>query len=305
MEELILKLKQHEYVLEDSGLDSSEIEDINETLGYEIPLFFVDFLKVFGFGQGPFWAIFKEQDDFLEQNELISELGYSNLIAIGDQYAENLIVADINTQELYLLEDDLLLGLKTTFEQMLHQGIESLELPDFTIQQHTQTQFDSLLEGKSEICATVKQTLLELSNKARNNEDSLYSITIAPDSDGNYTAFGGSLIEFKTQVAIENIDYDQLWSIASARYQMPIVSTQAVSKGMDLLFLDVLKDLEKQGVFGDQFTEFSISVQSDEVCLFLKDTHDEALTKKNNLETIIKRYWETSYQRTKVLQERL
>lgn len=223
-----------------------------------------------------FGQFFNEGDDFLEQNELIQELGHTHFIAIGDKYAENLIVANIENQQLYLLEDDLLIDLKTTFEQMLHEAISTFDLPDFNALQNIETTFKVLLERKTEITNALIDSLNLLIDKAEQNDDSLFSIIISAVTNNNYVVYGGSFNDFKTNVDSESIDYDHLWSINSAKYQQSINLNQTPFKAMDLLLLEILKKLKNEGYFHQQIENFSISVQSSDVNFFTEDTFDEA-----------------------------
>lgn len=242
----------------------------------KIPDFFKEYFKHFGFNENAFWSIFNEEDDFLEQNELIQELGHSNFIAIGDEYAENLIVANIENQQLYLLEDDLLIDLKTTFEQMLHEAISTFDLPDFDALQNIETAFKVLLKSKTEITTALIDSLNALINEAEQNDDSLFSTIISAVPNNNYVVYGGNFNDFKTNVDSESIDYDYLWSINSAKYQQSINLNQTPSKAMDLLLLEILKNLKNEGYFDQQIENFSISVQSNDVNFFTEDTFDEA-----------------------------
>ncbi len=303
MKELIKKLKKQGYFEDDLGLEKSKINELEDQLNSKIPDFFKEYLKYFGFNENAFWTIFNEEDDFVEQNELIQELGHTNFIAIGDEYAENLIVANIENQQLYLLEDDLLIDLKTTFEQMMHEAVAALDLPDFDALQNTESAFKALLERKAEITTALIDSLNTLISEAKQNDDNLFSIIISSVPNGNYLVFGGSFNDFKSIIDAENIDYDHLWSINSAKYQQLIDLNQTPSKAMNLLLLDILKDLKNEGYFEQQIENFSISIQSGDVNLFIEDSYDEALTKKNNLETKIKRFWESSYDRTRLLIE--
>ncbi|HAR72642.1 MAG TPA: hypothetical protein DCR77_04455 [Flavobacteriaceae bacterium] len=303
MKKIIKKIKKQGYFEDDLGLEKSEINELENQLNSKIPDFFKEYLKNFGFNENAFWAIFNEGDDFLEQNELIQELGHTNFIAIGDEYAENLIVANIENQQLYLLEDDLLIDLKTTFEQMLHEAISTFDLPDFDALQNIETAFKVLLERKTEITTALIDSLNALINEAEQNDDSLFSIIISAVPNNDYVVYGGSFNDFKSVINTENIDYDHLWSINSAKYQQPINLNHTPSKAMDLLLLEILKNLKNEGYFDQQIENISISVQSEDVNLFTEDTFDEALTKKNNLEMKIKRFWESAYDRTRLLIE--
>ncbi|MDM1298340.1 hypothetical protein HXZ94_07470 [Empedobacter falsenii] len=303
MKKIIKKLKNQDYFEDDLGLEKSKINELEDQLNSKIPDFFREYLKYFGFNENVFWSIFNEEDEFVEQNELIQELGHTNFIAIGDEYAENLIVANIENQQLYLLEDDLLIDLKNSFEQMLHEAISTFDLPDFDALQNIETAFKVLLERKTEITTALIDSLNELINEAEQNDDSLFSIIISSVPNDNYVVYGGSFNDFKNIIDAENIDYDHLWSINSAKYQQPIKLNQKPSKAMDLLLLEILKNLKNEGYFEQQIENFSISIQSGDVNFFIEDSYDEALTKKNNLETKIKRFWESSYDRTRLLIE--
>ena len=84
MKKIIKKIKKQGYFEDDLGLEKSEINELENQLNSKIPDFFKEYLKNFGFNENVFWAIFNEEDEFVEQNELIQELGHTNFIAIGD-----------------------------------------------------------------------------------------------------------------------------------------------------------------------------------------------------------------------------
>ncbi len=307
MKELIKKLKKQGYFEDNLGLEKVKINELEDQLNSKIPDFFKEYLKYFGFNENVFWSIFNEEDDFVEQNELIQELGHTNFIAIGDEYAENLIVTHTGTQQLYLLEDDLLIDLKTTFKQMLHEAISTFDLPDFDALQNTESSFKVLLERKTEITTALIDSLNTLINEAAENDDQLYSVIISTDKNGNYNVSGGSFNDFKTKTDSENINYDDLFNAKTSKYQgkfdfsfLKQESNLTNKKALDLLCLDVLRELKNDNYFEDQVENISISVESTDVDIVTEDSYDDALTKRKNLVTTMRRFWETPYDRARL-----
>ena len=311
MKNIVETLKQHEQYNADSALGISEIEELNENLGFEIPTFFSDYLKHFGFDENLFWTIFNDESDFIDQNEFIREMDeYQDYIVIGDEYGENLILAHLKSSQLYLLEDDHLFDLKINFKQMLQEITDSLKPVDYNIYKEIDTVYQSLLSRKNEVSEVIKLAIDNLKSEAAESDDQLYSIIISKDENGNYTISGGSFNDFKINTDSENIEYDDLFNAKTFKYQGKLdfsflnqESTLTNKKALDLLCLDVLRDLKNENYFEDQVENISISVESTEADIFTEDSYDDALTKRRNLATTIRRFWETPYDRTRVLLE--
>lgn len=312
MQKIIDQLVQTNRFEKGKGLDLDEIKALNEHLEQNIPDFFASYINIFGFNDNVFWGIFNEEDDFIAQNEMIQELGFADYIAIGDAYSENLLVAHIENQQLFLLEDDHLIDLKTTFSQMLLQAVEGGDSNTFELMQQVNTIYESIQAYKT----TLKNSFIAHFNQVKatvsNNKDRLYGLVIAKDKASNlYHLYAGSLHTFKLKTKGETIDYDELWTPEKMEYQQAIPineilinsKTDMDFRALDLLFLDVLRDLKEEGYFSDQMDHFSISIQSDQVHLFPEDSYDESVRKENNLETKIRRFWESPYDRTRVLME--
>lgn len=313
MKEIIKKLKEQGYFEEDLGLDKSEIEELKDNSDFEIPSFFVKYLKNFGFNENLFWPIFNEEDEFIEQNDFIHGEGdYDNYLVIGDEYGENFILADNETQQLFLLEDDHLIDLKITFDEMLHEMVESLQPIGYETQKEVDTIYQSLLTHKNEVLEVIKSAIDNLKSKAVDNTDRLYSVIISDGKDNNYNVSGGSLEDFKTKTDSDHIDYEDLFNPKSSKYQEKLDfsflkkdSNLEYKKALDLICLDVLRDLKNDNYFEDQIESFSISIESTDANIFPEDNYGEALTKRKNLETTIKRFWETPYDRTRLILENL
>ena len=313
MKELIKKLKEQGHFDEDLGLSKSEIDELKDSFDSEIPSFFTTYLKNFGFNENLFWTIFNEEDEFVAQNEFIrNELGYIDYLVIGDEYGENFILANNETQQLFLLEDDHLIDLKITFEAMLVEIVDSLQPVDYETQKEVNTIYQSLLTHKNEISKSIKNALDQLITAVTENDDQLYSIILSQGKGNNYYAFGGSLEDFNNKTDSENINYDELFSSDSAKYEEKIdfnfLKQEAnlnFKKALDLVCLEVLRDLKNGNYFENQVENISISVASNNINFFPEDTYGEALTKKNDLETKIKRFWETPYDRTRLILENL
>ncbi|WP_313385862.1 hypothetical protein [Chishuiella sp.] len=312
MQKIIDQLVQINRFEKEKGLNLEEIRVLNEKLEKNIPDFFISYLNIFGFNDNLFGAIFNEEDDFVEQNEMIWELGFDDYIAVGDAYNENLIVAHIQNQQLFLIEDDHLIDLKMTFSEMLLQAVEALDSNKFEIIQQVNSVYESLQNYKT----TLKNSFINSFNKLKitvsNNKDNIYGIIISKDSVRNlYNLNAGSLHTFKLEIKKETIDYDELWTPKKMYYKQAIplneilinIKTEIDFRALDLLFLDVLRDLKEDGYFSDQMNRFSISVQSNTVNLFPEDSYDESVIKDNNLETKIRRFWESPYDRTRLLME--
>lgn len=151
-----------------------------------------------------------------------------------------------------------------------------------------------------------------LNETVTNNMDTLYGIVIAKNNEGNlYRLYGGSLTTFRVEMNKQKVDYNQLWNPETMNYHQAIsmdeiltdIKTEIDFKALDLLFLDVLRDLKEEEYFRDQMNRFSISIQSNHVNLFPEDSYNESLMKENNLETKIRRFWESPYDRTRLLME--
>ncbi|WP_410877821.1 hypothetical protein [Myroides sp. DW712] len=312
MQKIIDQLVQTDRFEKGKGLDLEEIKALNEHLEQNIPDFFASYINIFGFNDNVFWIIFNEEDDFIAQNEMIQELGFADYIAIGDAYNENLLVAHMENQQLFLLEDDQLIDIKTTFSDMLLQAVEGVDSNLFERIQ----QINAIYERMQAYKTTLKNTFIAHFNQVKatvsNNKDHVYGLVIAKDKVSNiYHLYAGSLQTFKLKINEETIDYDALWTPEKMDYQQAIPldeillnsKTDMDFKALDLLFLDVLRDLKDEGYFSDQMDHFSISIQSDQVDLFPEDSYDEAVRKENNLETKIRRFWESPYDRTRLLME--
>lgn len=312
MEKIIDKLIQMNRFEEEKGLSLEDIRVLNENSGNNIPDFFISYLKVFGFNDNLFGGVFNEEADFVEQNEMIQELGYTDYIAIGDAYNENLIVAHIENQKLFLIEDDHLIDLEMTFSQMLIQAVEALDSKKFEIIQQVNSVYESFQDHKNTLKNSFIKSFSQLNEKVTNNQDTLYGIVIAKNSEGNlYRLYGGSLNTFKVEMNKQKVDYNQLWNAETMNYHQAIsmdeiltdIKTEIDFKALDLLFLDVLRDLKEEGYFRDQMNRFSISIQSNHINLFPEDSYNESLMKENTLETKIRRFWESPYDRTRLLME--
>lgn len=312
MDKIIDKLIQMNRFEEEKGLSLEDIRVLNENSGNNIPDFFTSYLKVFGFNDNLFGGVFNEEADFVEQNEMIQELGYTDYIAIGDAYNENLIVAHIENQKLFLIEDDHLIDLEMTFYQMLIQAVEALDSKKFEIIQQVNSVYESFQDHKNTLKNSFIKSFSQLNETATNNQDTLYGIVIAKNSEGNlYRLYGGSLNTFKVEMNKQKVDYNQLWNAETMNYHQAIsmdeiltdIKTEIDFKALDLLFLDVLRDLKEEGYFRDQMNRFSISIQSNHINLFPEDSYNESLMKENTLETKIRRFWESPYDRTRLLME--
>lgn len=312
MDKIIDKLIQMNRFEEEKGLSLEDIRVLNENSGNNIPDFFTSYLKVFGFNDNLFGGVFNEEADFVEQNEMIQELGYADYIAIGDAYNENLIVVHIENQKLFLIEDDHLIDLEMTFSQMLIQAVEALDSKKFEIIQQVNSVYESFQDHKNTLKNSFIKSFSQLNETATNNQDTLYGIVIAKNSEGNlYRLYGGSLNTFKVEMNKQKVDYNQLWNPETMNYHQAIsmdeiltdIKTEIDFKALDLLFLDVLRDLKEEEYFRDQMNRFSISIQSHHINLFPEDSYNESLMKENTLETKIRRFWESPYDRTRLLME--
>lgn len=312
MEKIIDKLIQMNRFEEGNGVSLEDIRVLNENSGNNIPDFFTSYLKVFGFNDNLFGGVFNEEADFVEQNEMIQELGYADYIAIGDAYNENLIVVHIENQKLFLIEDDHLIDLEMTFSQMLIQAVEALDSKKFEIIQQVNSVYESFQDHKNTLKNSFIKSFSQLNETATNNQDTLYGIVIAKNSEGNlYRLYGGSLNTFKVEMNKQKVDYNQLWNAETMNYHQAIsmdeiltdIKSEIDFKALDLLFLDVLRDLKEEGYFRDQMNRFSISIQSNHINLFPEDSYNESLMKENTLETKIRRFWESPYDRTRLLME--
>ncbi|WP_300675497.1 hypothetical protein [Soonwooa sp.] len=313
MKNIVETLKQHEQYNADSAIGASEIEELNENLGFQIPAFFVDYLEHFGFDENLFWTIFNDESDFIDQNEFIREMDeYQDYIVIGDEYGENLILAHLESSQLYLLEDDHLFDLKINFKQMLEEITDSLKPFDYNIYKEIDTAYQSLLSHKNEVSEVIKLAIENLKNEATENDDQLYSIIISKDENANYTVSCGSFNDFKIKTDSENINYNDLFNTKKSKYQGKLdfsflkqESNLTNKKALDLLCLDVLRELKNDNYFEDQVENISISVESTDTDIFTEDSYDDALTKRKNLLTTIRRFWETPYDRTRLILENL
>jgi len=314
MKNRVDQLKAQGNYEEGMGLHADEIATLKQRLALDIPEFFTAYLEAFGFNSNVFWAVFNEEDDFIEQNEMIQELGYTTFLAIGDEYNENLLLANAENQQLFLLEDDHLIDLKVTFAEMLDQAVkERGNHPEANAQQITAV-YDNLQGHKSRLVDTVKTLLCQLTAEAQEQKDDLYGLLMVKDPKNNgYKIAAGSFNDFKSEIEQQPIDFDKLWNPEQMKYQvyMPIaetlleVRTEVERKAMDLLLLDVLRELKSEGYFEAQPEGFSLSIQSGEVSFFPEDSYDESLMKENGLASTIKRFWESPYDRTRVLIETL
>lgn len=314
MEKVIETLIQMNRFEQEKGLSLEDIRVLNENLGKHIPDFFISYLNNFGFNDNLFGEVFNEEDDFVEQNEMIQELGYSDYIAIGDAYNENLIVAHIENQQLFLIEDDHLIDLEMTFSQMLIQTVEALDSKKINIIQQVNSAYESLQYHKTTLRNSFIESFSQLNSAVSNNQDSLYGVIIAKNRTHNlYSLYAGSLTTFRLETNKQTIDYNHLWNPEKMNYHQSIsideilkdIKTEIDYKALDLLFLDVLRELKEEGYFIDQMNRFSISIQSDHVNLFPEDSYQGSLMKENNLETKIRRFWESPYDRTRLLIETL
>lgn len=312
MQQIIDQLVQMDRFEKGQGLNLEEIKALKEQVEINIPDFFASYLTIFGFNDNVFWGVFNEEDDFIAQNEMIQELGLADYIAIGDAYNENLLVVHIKNQQLFLLEDDHLIDLKTTFSDMLLQAVEILDSNPFEMIQHVNSKYESIQTYKTTLKDAFIANFSQLKAIVSNNEDHFYGVVLAKDKASNlYHLYAGSLHTFKLKIKEETIDYDELWTPEKMEYQQAIPldeilinSTTTIDfKALDLLFLDVLRDLKEEGYFSDQMDHFSISIQSNDVNLFPEDSYDESVLKDNNLETKIRRFWESPYDRTRLLME--
>ncbi|TDQ73927.1 hypothetical protein [Sphingobacterium yanglingense] len=312
MQKIIDQLVQINRFEKEKGLDLDEIKALNENLEKNIPGFFTSYLNIFGFNDNLFGGIFNEEDDFVEQNEMIWELGFADYIAIGDAYNENLIVAHIENQKLFLIEDDHLIDLKMTFSEMLLQAVEALDSKKFEIIQQVNSVYESIQDYKNTLKNSFIESFSQLKATVSNNKDSIYGVVIAKDRALNlYNLYAGSLHTFKLKTEKETIAYDELWTPEKMDYKQAIplneilmnIKSETDFRALDLLFLDVLRDLKEDGYFSDQMNRFSISIQSNSVNLFPEDSYDESLTKDTHLETKIRRFWESPYDRTRLLME--
>lgn len=312
MQKIIDQLVQIDRFEKGKGLDVEEIKALNENVEKNIPDFFISYLTIFGFNDNLFGVIFNEEDDFIEQNELIQELGFADYIAIGDAYNENLIVAHIENQQLFLLEDDQLIDLKITFSEMLLQAVDVLDSTKFEMIQQVNSIYESIQAYKTTLKNSFITNFSQLKATVLHNKDHLYGVVIAKDKARNlYHLYAGSLHTFRLKIKEETIDYDELWTPEKMEYCQTIAmdeflidsKTDMDFKALDLLFLDVLRDLQNEGYFSNQMERFSISIQSDQVNLFPEDSYQESLMKDSSLETKIRRFWESPYDRTRLLME--
>jgi len=312
MQKIIDQLVQIDSFEKEKGLDLEEIKALNENVDNDIPDFFISYLTIFGFNDNLFGGIFNEEDDFIEQNELIQELGFTDYIAIGDAYNENLIVAHVENQQLFLLEDDHLIDLKITFYEMLLQAVEVLDATKFEMIQQVNSIYESIQAYKTTLKNSFITNFSQLKATVSNNKDHLYGVVIAKDKARNlYHLCGGSLHTFRLKIKEETIDYDELWTPEKMEYCQTIAMDEVLIdsktdidfKALDLLFLDVLRDLQEEEYFSNQMERFSISIQSDQVNLFPEDSYQESLMKDGSLETKIRRFWESPYDRTRLLME--
>ncbi|WP_282628415.1 hypothetical protein [Empedobacter sedimenti] len=313
MKELIKKLKEQGYFDENLGLDASEIEELKDNVDFKIPWFFVKYLKNFGFNENLFWTIFNEEDEFIEQNEFIHGEGdYDDYILIGDEYGENFILAHNKTQQLFLLEDDHLIDLKMTFDEMLSEIVETLQSTDYETNNKVDAIYQSVLKQKQEISEAVKTALDQVINVVTNDKDQLYSLIISHGNDHIYQISGGSFEDFKTKIDSDTIDYEALFNSESLKYQekidlnfLKLDSNLMTKKALDLVCLEVLRDLKNKHYFDNQIENISISVTSTDANLFPEDSYDDALTKRKSLATTIRRFWESPYDRTRLILENL
>lgn len=312
MEKIINKLIQINSFEKEKGLSLENISVLNESLKNNIPDFFISYLNIFGFNDNLFSAVFNEEDDFLEQNEMIQELGYTGYIAIGDAYNENLIVAHNENQKLFLIEDDHLIDLEITFSQMLIQAVEALDSKKFETIQQVNSVYESLQDHKTTLKNSFKKSFSQLNATVVSSQDKLYGVIITKNRKLNlYSLDAGSLAAFRLEINKQTIDYNKLWNPEKMSYHQTIsidevlidIKTEINFKALDLVFLDALRDLKEEGYFEDQINHFSISIQSNNVHLFPEDSYNESLIKENNLETKIRRFWESPYDRTRLLME--
>ncbi len=314
MEKVVDRLIQVGRFEEGQGLSLEDIKALNERLEKDIPDFFISYLHFFGFNDNLFGGVFNEEADFIEQNVMIQELGFTEYVAIGDAYNENLLVVHGENQQLFLIEDDHLIDLQLTFVDSLFQVVESLDSNRFEIIQQVSSVYESFQDRKSLLKSTFMQYFNQLQTTVSNKEDQLYGVVIAKNSEGSlYRLCAGSFNTFKSKINRETINYNELWNPEKMDYHQTMERNEVLAdcktevdfKALDLLFLDVLRDLKEEGYFNDQMDRFSISIQSGDVYLFPEDSHDESLMKEASLETKIRRFWESPYDRTRVLMELL
>jgi len=314
MKQIIDELLQGYALEKGSGLSLAEIEGLKEEVNFYIPDFFSCYLHTFGFTENLFTGVFNDQADFLEQNEFIQELGYTDFIAIGDAYNENLILSKIENQKLFLLEDDLLMDLNITFPEMLIQAVAALDGKKFEQAQQVDSVYESLQKHKMTLRSAFIASFSALQTRVTNRLDTLYGLVIAKNKDLNkYNLCAGSFNTFCAEINKETVDYEKLWNPEKMDYHQTIaiddlllsVNTEVEYKALDLLFLDVLRDLTEEEFFKDHISGFSISILSENISLFPEDSYDESLMKDNNLETKIRRFWESAYERTRVISESL
>ena len=243
---------------------------------------------------------------------MIWELGFDHYLAIGGSYNENLIVVHKQTQQLFLIEDDHLIDLKMTFFEMLLQDIQALDSNKYEITKQVNSVYESIQNYKTSLQKSFVKSFSQLKTTVSNNKDDIYGVIITKDRVSNlYHLYAGSFHTFKLKIEQEPIDYDQLWTPEKMHYKQAIafnevltnITTDIDFKALDLLFLDLLRDLKEDGYFGDQMNHFSISIQSNDVNLFVEDSYDESLIKDSNLQAKIRRFWESPYDRTRLLME--
>lgn len=153
------------------GLNESEVKDIEQAIGKIFPLYFREFLKIFGVKQDFVFGLLTREIDFVENSRYLPVEVKASFILIGDNGGEDFWLLNTANQydtDLYEWQhwaDGKVVKLGYDFETLLKKSISKLSEPTFERKtdenKSWHVQFAIPSENEEKIYSTIPITLLE------------------------------------------------------------------------------------------------------------------------------------------------
>jgi hypothetical protein len=153
------------------GLTETEVVDIEQKLGKAFPIYFREFLKIFGARQDFVFGLLTRENDFVEQSEYLPDEIKKSFILIGDNGGEDFWLLntdnqnDTNIYEWQHWLDGEVVKLGYDFDTLLKENITKLSNTEIERKTNDKkswcVQFAITTDDEQKIYSTIPLTLLQ------------------------------------------------------------------------------------------------------------------------------------------------
>lgn len=169
--DILQQLEPYKDVVFYYALTEDEVLNIETNIGKRFPIYFREFLKVFGVRQDFVFGLLRKQADFIQQTEFLPEDAKKSFVIIGDNGGEDfwlLNSTDTNDTNIYEWQhwsDGEIVKIGYDFETLLKESLTKLS--DKEIQRETNdkknwcVQFAIPTENEQMIYSTIPLTLIQ------------------------------------------------------------------------------------------------------------------------------------------------